>query len=554
MCKTTAKKVLTLLLASAIFACFGTEQVFAKGKEKGPELPKEEVGFYYGYGKASTPEEAEFIAKKQLIENALTEELKASKPRASRISISDDSVRERLQNLKFAKNDKAGLDVSCKIKAEKWDDEEDLFRDNLRNSLNSNYEVLTSNKSSAEKIDSAVYILNQLSLNGVSDLLTLYVGGDDLYSKKVESLCAGFVADLVFEISAPDGLVTSDTKFSVSVKDGKEKAVAGLMVKAAWDVAELPIAYTDAAPVDSFVSVVKTDSEGIAEISFPESDNFKGKPVVLTVSTAFSTSKLATSAMRKLDAASSVDGNFIYFSDYAENYKTVLVEAGDFEAGAIDEDKKAGSKEVKHTVTLPAYEMSLTPVTNLQYAAYIFATRGEEYPEYMSNPEYNNELKPVIGVSYEDANAYAAWLSEQTGETYRLPTAEEWEKAARAGEQVIYPWGNEDPSKKKNANYNKNGKFKGPSPVGAFEEGTNAWGIADMSGNVWEWTTSDDATEGAAVETVSDEETEEVVFRVVKGGSWMDGPTELRISNYKTIDTTEKSNEVGFRLVKEVKE
>lgn len=548
MCKKTAKKV-SLLLALAAFACFGTEQVFAKGKEKVPELPKEEAGFYYGYGKASTPEEAEFVAKKELIENALTEELKSSRPRAARIGVSDESVLERLENLKFSKNDKAGLDVSCKMKIDKWEDEEDRYRENLRNTLSSDYEVLISKKSLAEKIDSAVSILNKLSLNGLYDLLTLYDGGDELYSKKVESLCAGFVGELVFEISVPDGFINPESKFAVSVKDGKDQFVSGLMVKAAWDVAELPVAYTNGEPVDSFVSVSKTDAEGVVEFTFPEAEEFKGKPVVLTVSTAFSTSKLATSAMRKLDASSAVDGNFIFYEDYSENYKTVLVEAGDFEAGAIDGDKKAGSKEVKHTVSLAAYEMSLTPVTNLQYAAYIFATRGEEYPEFMSNPEYNNELKPVIGVTYEEANSYAAWLSEQTGETYRLPTAEEWEKAARAGEQVIYPWGNDDPSKKKNANYNKNGKFKGPSPVGAYEEGTNAWGIADMSGNVWEWTTS-----AEAVAKDAEAEETEVEFRIVKGGSWMDGPAELRISNYKTIDTTEKSNEVGFRLVKEVKE
>ena len=69
-----------------------------------------------------------------------------------------------------------------------------------------------------------------------------------------------------------------------------------------------------------------------------------------------------------------------------------------------------------------------------------------------------------------------------------------------------------------------------------------------MSGNVWEWTSSEFVTEGA-------EPSEEgVSSRVVKGGSWMDGPVDLRISNFKTVETTEKSNEVGFRLVKEVKE
>lgn len=548
MCRKTGKKVFASLFISTVLTCFVSEQLFAKGKEKRPELPKEEEGFYYGYGKASTSEEAEFMAKKELIENALTDELKTLKPRASRISVSDDSVNARLQKLSFSKNDKKGLDVSCKLKANKWAESEESFRNNLRASLDANYEVLKSGKSTAEKLDSAVAILNQLSVNGIYDLLSLHEGGDELYSKKVEGMCGTLVDELAFAISTPSGIVNSSTAFSVNVKDRNGKAVKGLSVKISWDPASVPVSFDDAEPVDGIVDIVKTDAEGNAEFSFPESDVMKGRPVTLTVSTAFSASKLATSAMRKFDARSSADENYIFVTEDSEAYKTVMVEAGDFEAGAIDGDRKAGSKEAKHTVTLSAYEMSVSPVTNAQYAAFILATRSEEYPEFMSNPEYNKANQPVIGVSFDDANEYAKWLSEQTGDTYRLPTAEEWEKAARAGEQVIYPWGNDVPSKKKNANYNKNGKFKGPSPVGAYEEGNNAWGLKDMSGNVWEWTSSEFVTEGA-------EPSEEgVSSRVVKGGSWMDGPVDLRISNFKTVETTEKSNEVGFRLVKEVKE
>lgn len=544
MCKESVKKALTFLLAFALFAGIGVDQVFAKGKDKQPELPKEEEGYYYGYGKADTPEEAEFIAKKELLENALTEELKLSKPRASRISISDDSVRARLPKQNFSKNDKAGKDVSCKIKQDKWASEEKLFRKNLRDSLASSYAVLTSGKSLKDKIESSVFILNQLSLNGVYDLITFDENGSELYSKKVESLCESFVDQIVFTVSVPDGFVNPETKYTVTVKDNKGNVVSGLTVKASWTLAELPISYGDAEAVDEVVSELQSDKAGIVEVAFPEdAAKYNGKAVNLTVSTAFSASKLATTAMRKLDARSAVDANYIYNEDFAEAYKTVLVEAGEFKAGAVDGDKKAGSKEVKHTVTLDAFEMSLTPVTNAQFAAFLFATRSEEYPEFMSNPDYNDAFKPVIGVSYEDATAYAAWLSEQTGDTYRLPTADEWEKAARAGEEVVYPWGNDDPSKKKIANYNKNGKFKGVSPVGSFPDSTNALGLVDMAGNVWEWTSSVDVAE----------ETEESTLRMVKGGSWMDGPTELRISNYKTVDMTEKSNEVGFRLVKESK-
>jgi len=540
MCKESVKKALTFLVAFVIFAGIGAEQVFAKDKDKQPELQKEEEGYYYGYGKAATPEEAEFIAKKELIENALTDELKASKPRASRVVISDDSVRARLQNLKVNKNDKKGLDVSCKMKQDKWASEEKLFRKTLRENLSSSYAVLSSGKSLKDKIESSVYILNQLSLNGVYDLITFDENSNVLYSKKVEAMCESFVDQLVFTVSVPDGLVNPETKYTVTVKDSKGNAISGLTVKASWAIGGVPISYGDDATVDEVVFELKSDKNGTVEVPFPETaETYYGKVISLTVSTAFSASELATTAMRKLDARSSVDANYVFFENYAETFKTALVEAGEFNAGAVSGDKKAGSKEVKHTVTLEAFEMSVTPVTNAQFAGYLFTTRAEEYPEYMNNPDYNDSKKPVVGVSYDDAVAYAAWLSEQTGDTYRLPTADEWEKAARAGEEVVYPWGNDDPSKKKIANYNKNGKVKGVSPVGYFPDSTNALGLVDMAGNVWEWTSSVDP--------------EDETLYMIKGGSWMDGPTELRISNYKSVTMTEKSNEVGFRLVKESK-
>lgn len=540
MCKESVKKALTFLVAFVIFAGIGADQVFAKDKDKQPELQKEEEGYYYGYGKAATPEEAEFIAKKELIENALTEELKVSKPRASRILISDESVKARLQSQKFSKNDKKGMDVSCKIKQDKWESEEKLFRKTLRDNLSSSYAVLNSSKSLKDKIESSVYILNQLSLNGVYDLITFDENTNVLYSKKVEALCESFVDQLTFTISVPDGFVTPDTKYTITVKDSKGNTVSGLTVKASWSIGELPISYANASEIDEVVTQLKTDGKGVVEVAFPSSSEvYVGRAVNLTVSTSFSASDLATTAMRKLDARSSVDANFIYLSDMEETFKTCLIEAGEYKVGAVDGDKKAGSKEVKHTATLEAYEMSLTPVTNGQFAAFKFATRSEEYPEYMNNPDYNDSNKPVIGVSYEDAVAYAQWLSEQTGDTYRLPTADEWEVAARAGAEVVYPWGNDDPSKKKIANYNKNGKYKGISPVGSFPDSTNSLGLVDMAGNVWEWTSTTDGEEESS--------------RMIKGGSWMDGPTELRVSNYKTLDMAEKSNEVGFRLVKESK-
>ena len=94
--------------------------------------------------------------------------------------------------------------------------------------------------------------------------------------------------------------------------------------------------------------------------------------------------------------------------------------------------------------------------------------------------------RPVINVSWEDAQAYVAWLSKKTGHQYRLLSEAEWEHAARAGTATRYPWGDEPGSNR--ANFDGSGsKWSGKqtAPVGSFEP--NAFGLHDVIGNVLEW-------------------------------------------------------------------
>ena len=530
------KNHIRFFVFSACLAVLCSENAFSKPKN---ELVKEEPGFYYGYGKSATKEEADFMAKRDLIENALTATVRLTNPAASKVTVGDDVVKARLGNEKPFQASKDGKTVTYRMKDKDWEKAEEAYAAKLRTSLSSAYNNFNSKKDVAEKFSFAAEILSTLAVNGESDLLTLQNNGTELFSRKVESVCAKLAAELEMSFSVKDKIITPETPVVVTVKDGSGKEVAGLTVKAVWEVPYVSV-ISEGAETSEVVSYLTTDDSGNVTVEYPVAEEYKNRVVSLTISTALAQVKNSTAEMRKIDASSAEEARFYCVEDISEAFKTVEVAAGKFMAGKLENDKKASQREVAHEVDLPAFEMSVAPVTNIQYMAYVYLTRAESNPEYVDNEDYSNPLQPIIGVSLTDAQGYAEWLSGQLECTFRLPVEEEWEKAARGGAQFIYPWGDDDPKKDKNANFKGNGLFNGPSPVGSFENGNNGLGLVDMSGNVWEWTTS------------NKNEKEENDLRTVKGGSWMDGPADLRISNYKNVDLNTGYPDVGFRLVKEV--
>lgn len=535
MFKATGKNRLMVLAASVCIAMMGVP-AFSKAD---PTAVEEEPGYYYGRGKGSTKEEAQLAGKRNLIERALTLTVKASNPKASYVNVSDESVASRLVKVDPYRHDKPGTTVVYRVKSQDWEKDEKAFQDSLRQTLAPKYESFIGKKNVADKLNAGVEILNILASNGETDLLTVQAGGTELFTSKVEAVCASAVKNLRLTLSVKDGIVGESTKFSVEASDSNGGPVSGLNLKAVW---EIPALLGEAETPSDVISIIKTDSLGKAYIDYPVAGEFKEKPVTLTVSTVFADNPVATKTMKKFDADSAVDGRYVYIEDINSEFATARVEAGEFMAGAVPQDRNARRIEASRPAETGAYEISVAPVTNIQFAAYLHAVRSESRPEYLDNSDFNQPDQPVIGVSVADAEGYAAWLSQQTGAKYRLPTEEEWEKAARAGKEIIYPWGDDAPNVGKNANYKGNGKYKFTSPVGAFENGKNDLGLVDMSGNVWEWTSSThSAEEGSSL-------------RTVKGGSWMDGPTDLRISNFKDEDGTAGYADVGFRLVKEVSE
>ncbi len=538
MLKSKKQNRIAVLLVSACIALGGIISCASTS----PEMVKQEEGYYYGYGKGKTDAEAAVNAKIDLVSNALTAAVRAANPRSAAVKVTTDSAAARLGDIKpFADADvKKGATpaITYRIKNEDWDKLEAAYSTALSAKLSAQVASIASKKGAADKINEALAVLTVLSNEGEYSLLKA-AGSSELLSTKVEAICKEASKNLQITLSVNDGIVGPSTKFSAKVTDGG-KAVANLPLSIVWSVPALPTDAAVEAPAE-VSATAKTDASGTVAIDAPSSDDFKNRPVTLSVSTTFAVVVPSASVLKKIDAANGVDGFYVEYDDVKAAYAVAEVPAGKFNAGAVPQDTLAGkTREAAHEAETGAYAIMLTPVTNAQYAAYLHATRAETLPEYFDNAEFNKGAQPVIGLSLADAEKYAAWLSEQTGNKYRLPTEEEWEKAARAGKDVVYPWGDDEPKKEKKANYKGNGKFKGPSPVGSFENGKNEWGLVDMAGNVWEWTSSTRKADPASTS------------RVVKGGSYLDGSTDLRISNFREEDSQKGAVDVGFRLVMEV--
>ncbi len=198
----------------------------------------------------------------------------------------------------------------------------------------------------------------------------------------------------------------------------------------------------------------------------------------------------------------------------------VLIPAGEFLMGN-DPQKDvlfvASGVQPQHRLYLPDYIIAKTPVTNVQYAAFVEAV-GRKPPEHWKDGKLppDKEHHPVVNVSWHAAMAYCQWLADVTDKPYRLPSEAEWEKAARGTDGRIYPWGNEWDAKRCNT---KEGGKDDTTPVGAYPLGASPYGLLDMTGNVWEWTLSlfgfypyhsDDGREDPRAEG----------NRVVRGGAW----------------------------------
>jgi formylglycine-generating enzyme required for sulfatase activity len=224
----------------------------------------------------------------------------------------------------------------------------------------------------------------------------------------------------------------------------------------------------------------------------------------------------------------------------------IVVPAGEFMMGSPGtepghRDKEAPYHKVAHA--LP-FAVSKFPVTFAEWDACVAVTKCAE----VVATGFGRGNKPAINMSWNEAKQYAAWLSEMTGKTYRLLTESQWEYVARAGAATAYFWGQEIGSG--NANCSECGSawdIRETSPVGSFKP--NAFGLYDVTGNVWQWT--EDCYHEDYAGAPSDGSAwsgGDCSARAVRSGGFWSTPRDVRLASRLRIPFDDHGNNLGFRL------
>ena len=250
------------------------------------------------------------------------------------------------------------------------------------------------------------------------------------------------------------------------------------------------------------------------------------------------------------------------------------IPAGSFQMG---DDDGPPDERPAHRVHLDDYQVSVSAVTNAQYARFVreaqyrvpatyelplvvthggpdaerrFCQLSESYSWRGGEPPPDRLDHPVTLVRWDDAVAYCEWLAGRCGLPVRLPTEAEWEKASRGGiDGKLYPWGDyidascanymPDPSQRSK---------RATQPVGSYPP--NAFGLRDMAGNVWSWVTDwYDSRYYASSPLQNPRGPASGRFRIVQGGAWLESDVQhLRCSYRHQVPADTYSYSIGFRI------
>jgi formylglycine-generating enzyme required for sulfatase activity len=218
--------------------------------------------------------------------------------------------------------------------------------------------------------------------------------------------------------------------------------------------------------------------------------------------------------------------------------RMAYVPGGEFLMGS---DSGSEAERPAHKVAVKPFFIDLYEVTCEEYKKFIDAT-GHRAPPCWVKRDYPRGWagRPVTGVDWDDASAYAAWAGK------RLPTEQEWEFAARGGDGRRYPWGNQWKANAANADSTSH---KHADNVGKHRAGASPFGLLDMAGNAWEWTASDytDYRTGGLPPGAGDQ-------KVIRGGSWAEDRQKATTTFRQALPArgTPPYGNLSFRCAKDV--
>jgi formylglycine-generating enzyme required for sulfatase activity len=235
------------------------------------------------------------------------------------------------------------------------------------------------------------------------------------------------------------------------------------------------------------------------------------------------------------------------------------VAAGNYPIG----DDRLPLSRPAHLVKLASFAIGLTAVTNAQFAHFVDAGgyadetlwsemgwrwqshRRETHPAFWNDPNFNHPLQPVVGLCWYEADAFARWLSRETGQLWRLPTEVEWEAAARGSGEISL--------KPAQVNTAEQGLGRTWSALG---NGQISWcGARDLCGNVWEWCSTRWGHNWQTLDypypySVADDREDQngSHARVMRGGSWFDNFSQAHPANRGRYLPGSRGSNIGFRL------
>jgi formylglycine-generating enzyme required for sulfatase activity len=221
-----------------------------------------------------------------------------------------------------------------------------------------------------------------------------------------------------------------------------------------------------------------------------------------------------------------------------DNSEMILIPSGSFTFGLSAAQmssihSKYGADALNHfskqsKVDLPAYYIDKYEITNQQFLKFFHDKKRLKSSAFNESFASQHPGLPVTNIGWEDARNYAVWSGK------RLPSEEEWEKAARGRKNTLYPWGDND----NGSNYNGINKGKyAPVKVGSFPSGASDYGMMDMAGNVYEMTTG--KWNGSYC---------------MKGGSYLNkGAYTMSAFSWAPDDTVNGATWLGFRCVKDAR-